>query len=97
MYLGRISRCCFFGASLSTNPEIAKQHLDIWEEEVRSYIEMSPGENYVSVMSMPYKFFRESLQWKVQLEEAKRKNIEGGPGQGKQTTSGRNPLQNRFK
>ena len=33
-------------------------------------------ESWASIMAMPYKFFLDTLKWKIDLEEEKRKQIE---------------------
>ena len=39
-------------------------------------MEMMPACSFESVMSMPYSFFGETLKWKWELEEAKKKQLE---------------------
>jgi len=44
-------------------------------ENVRSLMELMK-ESWSSIMMMPYKFFLDTLKWKIDLEDEKRKRLE---------------------
>ena len=46
-----------------------------FDENVRSMMELM-NQQFPSIMEMPYKFFIDTIKWKVDLEEEKRKKME---------------------
>ena len=53
-------------------------------------------EPWWSIQKMPYRFFLDTLKWKVDLEEKRRKNLEKQT-KSKKTDKAHNRLQNRNK
>jgi hypothetical protein len=45
-------------------------------ENVRSFMELM-HQQWDTIMWMPYKFFMDSLKWKIDLEDEKRRVVEG--------------------
>lgn len=34
------------------------------------------NQDFITIMNMPYRFFNETIKWKIDLEEEKRKRME---------------------
>jgi hypothetical protein len=63
-----------------------KKSKKIHDENVRSMMEMMK-QDWLSIQLMPYKFFIETLKWKVNLEEEKKKKLEEENRKTSKTTS----------
>lgn len=74
-----------FFAWLQHPNEIDKYQKNI-DENVRSLMEMM-NVAWDTIMYMPYKFFMDTLKWKVDLEEEKKKRMEEKAGKIKGHTS----------
>jgi len=65
----------FFEWSHSSNQEESERFQKNLEENIRSMMELMK-QDYTDIMIMPYKFFIDTIKWKFDLEEEKRKKME---------------------
>jgi len=56
------------------DPNSISKFRDTLDENVRSFMELM-HQSWSSIMFMPYKFFIDTLKWKIDLEDEKRKQM----------------------
>lgn len=61
------------------DPNSIEKFRKVLDENIRSLMELM-HQDWSSIMFMPYRFFMDTLKWKIDLEEAKADNTPGKTG-----------------